>query len=231
MPGANSEDATVGSVIFYAVCASPGAAEGMISGSFYHMAGFGMLQRVYSACAGNGRNSGGNPDLFFILLLPALDLLVELDRRLFPWPGGPRNGPKSFLAKGTSPKIVIDEIAGYLITMALLPRTLTTVIGGFLFFRIFDIMKTPPAGSVERRLSGGLAVVLDDAVAGIYANLLLHAIIHWRPHLLFIVDRWYFGTRLREIATVDRTDEPRIGTEVHSLGGFPHERVRLTRFP
>ena len=91
------------------------------------------------------------------------------------------------------PKIVIDEIAGYLITMALLPRTLTTVIGGFLFFRIFDIMKTPPAGSVERRLSGGLAVVLDDAVAGIYANLLLHAIHHWRPHLLFIVDRWYLG--------------------------------------
>jgi len=92
-----------------------------------------------------------------------------------------------------SPKIVIDEIAGYLIAMALLPRTLTTVIGGFLFFRIFDIMKTPPAGSVERRLSGGLAVVLDDAVAGIYANLLLHAVIYWRPQLLFIVDRWYFG--------------------------------------
>jgi phosphatidylglycerophosphatase A len=91
------------------------------------------------------------------------------------------------------PKIVIDEIAGYLITMALLPRTLTTVIGGFLFFRIFDIMKTPPAGFVERRLSGGLAVVLDDAVAGIYANVLLHAIILWRPHLLFILDRWYWG--------------------------------------
>jgi phosphatidylglycerophosphatase A len=91
------------------------------------------------------------------------------------------------------PKIVIDEIAGYLITMALLPRTLTAVIGGFLFFRIFYIMKTPPAGSVERRVSGGLAVVLDDVIAGIYANLLLHAITHWRPHLLFIVDRWYGG--------------------------------------
>jgi len=96
-------------------------------------------------------------------------------------------------AERDSPKIVIDEIAGYLFAMALLPRTLTTVIGGFLFFRIFDIMKTPPAGSVERQLSGGLAVVLDDAVAGIYANLLLHAIYYWRPHLSFIVDRWYFG--------------------------------------
>ena len=96
-------------------------------------------------------------------------------------------------AERDSPKIVIDEIAGYLIAMALLPRTLTTVIGGFLFFRIFDIIKTPPAGSAERRLSGVLAVVLDDAVAGIYANLLLPAISYWRPQLLFIVDRWYFG--------------------------------------
>jgi len=92
-----------------------------------------------------------------------------------------------------SPRIVIDEVVGYLITMALLPCTLTTVIGGFLFFRIFDIIKAPPAGFIERRISGGLAIVLDDAVAGIYANLLLQAITHWRPHLLFIVDRWFFG--------------------------------------
>jgi len=92
-----------------------------------------------------------------------------------------------------SPKIVIDEIVGYLITMALLPRTLTMVIGGFLFFRIFDIIKPPPAGFIHSRISGGLAVVLDDAVAGIYANILLQAITHWRPHLLYIVDRWFFG--------------------------------------
>ena len=97
-------------------------------------------------------------------------------------------------ARRDDPRIVIDEVVGYLITMVLLPCTLTTVIGGFLFFRIFDIIKIPPAGFIERRISGGLAVVLDDAVAGIYANLLLHAITHWRPHLLFIVDRWFFGT-------------------------------------
>lgn len=93
-----------------------------------------------------------------------------------------------------SPKIVIDEIVGYLITMALLPCTLTMVIGGFLFFRVFDIIKIFPAGLIEHRVSGGLAVVLDDAVAGLYANLLLQAITHGYPHLLFIVDRWYFGS-------------------------------------
>ena len=99
------------------------------------------------------------------------------------WASGRAEG---LFAQKDSPKIVIDEIAGYLITMALLPRTTASVIGGFLFFRIFDIIKPPPARFIERRGSGGLAVVLDDVVAGIYANLLLHAITHWRPHLLFI---------------------------------------------
>jgi phosphatidylglycerophosphatase A len=96
-------------------------------------------------------------------------------------------------ARKDSPKIVIDEVIGYLVTMTLLPRTLTTVIGGFLFFRVLDIIKPPPAGFIERRMQGGLAVVLDDVVAGIYANFLLQAIAHWHPHLLFIVDRWFLG--------------------------------------
>jgi phosphatidylglycerophosphatase A len=96
-------------------------------------------------------------------------------------------------ARKDSPRIVIDEVVGYLVTMTLLPRTLTTVIGGFLFFRVLDIIKPPPAGFIERRMQGGLAVVLDDVVAGIYANLLLQAIAHWHPHLLFIVDRWFLG--------------------------------------
>jgi len=92
-----------------------------------------------------------------------------------------------------SPRIVIDEVVGYLITMALLPRTLTAAIGGFVFFRILDIIKLYPARIINRRMEGGWAVVLDDAVAGIYANLLLQAITQWRPQLLLIVDRWIFG--------------------------------------
>lgn len=95
--------------------------------------------------------------------------------------------------KRDSSKIVIDEVVGFLITMALLPCTLTTIIGGFLFFRFLDIIKPPPIGAIDRRMRGGLAVVLDDAVAGIYANLLLRAIHQWRPHLLFMMDRWFSG--------------------------------------
>lgn len=84
-----------------------------------------------------------------------------------------------------SPKIVIDEVVGYLITMAFLPCTLTTLAAGFLFFRVFDIIKPPPAGAINRRMRGGVAVVLDDVAAGIYANILLRLVIHWRSDILF----------------------------------------------
>jgi len=92
-----------------------------------------------------------------------------------------------------SPKIVIDEVAGYLIAMALLPRTLTTVVGGFLFFRAFDIIKPYPIGKINRNMEGGLAVVLDDAVAGACANILWQAIRHWHPPFLFLLDHWICG--------------------------------------
>ena len=91
-----------------------------------------------------------------------------------------------------SPRIVIDEVVGYLITMALLPPSIPTAIGGFLFFRVFDIMKIPPAGFVHRQMKGGLAVVLDDAIAGIYANLLLQSIIWYYPDFLHL-GRWVLG--------------------------------------
>jgi phosphatidylglycerophosphatase A len=77
------------------------------------------------------------------------------------------------LGQKDSPKIVIDEVVGYLITMAFLPCTLSVIAGGFLFFRVLDIIKAPPANWINREMKGGWAVVLDDAVAGVYANVLL----------------------------------------------------------
>ncbi len=97
-------------------------------------------------------------------------------------------------AQKDCPRIVIDEVVGYLISMALLPRTLTTVVGGFIFFRILDIIKPPPAGAIDRRMRGGLGVVFDDVVAGIYTNILLRLIIHWRPDFLNFLERQLFGS-------------------------------------
>ena len=70
-------------------------------------------------------------------------------------------------------EVVIDEVAGFLLTMLFVPAGLVTVAAGFLLFRVFDIVKPWPAGPAER-LGGGLGIMADDLVCGLYANLLLH---------------------------------------------------------
>ena len=69
--------------------------------------------------------------------------------------------------------IVIDEIVGQCITLISLPLTLGTCAAGFFLFRLFDIAKPPPARYLERRLSGGWGVVMDDVAAGIMAHIVL----------------------------------------------------------
>lgn len=73
------------------------------------------------------------------------------------------------------PRIVIDEIAGYLITMLWMPRTIGFVTLGFFLFRFFDILKPPPIRRVES-VKGGFGTALDDVVAGIEANVVLQII-------------------------------------------------------
>jgi len=68
---------------------------------------------------------------------------------------------------------VIDEVAGYLVTMFLVPVGVVTVVAGFVLFRIFDIVKPWPAGPAER-LGGGIGIMADDLVCGVYACLILH---------------------------------------------------------
>ena len=67
--------------------------------------------------------------------------------------------------------IVIDEIAGMLVTLIGVPLDPAAVIIGFSLFRILDILKPFPIRIFDRRLSGGLGIVADDVVAGIFANI------------------------------------------------------------
>ncbi len=69
-------------------------------------------------------------------------------------------------------EVVIDEIVGYLITMGLIPLHLIKVIVGFILFRVFDIFKPFPIKRLER-IGGGWGIMLDDAIAGLYAALIL----------------------------------------------------------
>lgn len=69
--------------------------------------------------------------------------------------------------------IVIDELAGMFITMAGHELTILNIFTGFIFFRLFDIIKPYPIRRIER-LKGGYGVVADDVLAGIFANLMLY---------------------------------------------------------
>jgi phosphatidylglycerophosphatase A len=80
---------------------------------------------------------------------------------------------ETILKKKDPGSIVIDEIAGMVVTFIGVPFHPATVVSGFLIFRALDITKPFPIRTLERRLAGGTGVVLDDVAAGIYSNLLL----------------------------------------------------------
>jgi len=75
------------------------------------------------------------------------------------------------------PGIVWDEIAGYLVTMILAPSGWLWMLAGFALFRLFDILKPPPIGWLDRRVGGGLGIMLDDLVAGAFSALALWILI------------------------------------------------------
>jgi phosphatidylglycerophosphatase A len=79
--------------------------------------------------------------------------------------------------------VVIDEVMGMLLTLALVPVNWIGMTLGFLIFRTFDVVKPYPARRFER-LAGGLGMMADDAMAAIYANLLLQAAYYLAPKLV-----------------------------------------------
>ena len=84
------------------------------------------------------------------------------------------------VAKATGLKdpglIVADEIAGMMVTMFAIPFTLTNVLIGFILFRVMDVVKPPPARQFEH-FKGGIGIVADDLMAGVYAHLALRGIL------------------------------------------------------
>jgi phosphatidylglycerophosphatase A len=74
--------------------------------------------------------------------------------------------------------VVIDEVAGQWIALIHSRVNLSHLLAGFLFFRLFDIVKPWPARQLER-LPGGWGIMLDDVAAGVYALLLMQALQHW----------------------------------------------------
>jgi phosphatidylglycerophosphatase A len=78
--------------------------------------------------------------------------------------------------------VVIDEVAGQLVTLIACPIRWQALLAGFILFRVFDILKPPPIRSLER-LPEGTGIVVDDLGAGIYALIVLQALLHF-GHIL-----------------------------------------------
>lgn len=107
------------------------------------------------------------------LLIGALLLTCAVNAVLTPWAQKYFNSldPKNF---------VLDEVAGYLVVPILFAEQNLWVAApaGFLLFRIFDIIKVPPARGIDRNTHGAWGIVLDDLIAGAYAALVLH-LVRW----------------------------------------------------
>lgn len=79
------------------------------------------------------------------------------------------------------PAIVVDEVVGQWITLALLPLDPLLYALGFVLFRVVDVVKPWPANFIDRAVTGGFGVMLDDVVAGVYAGGALLIIVAWWP--------------------------------------------------
>jgi phosphatidylglycerophosphatase A len=97
-----------------------------------------------------------------VLLLPVAILSAELYEQ--------------FSGNHDSKEIVIDEVIGFLITMTWLPMGWQSFVFGFLLFRLLDIWKPYPISYLDKKIQGGLGVVIDDVAAGIVANVILQLV-------------------------------------------------------
>jgi len=77
--------------------------------------------------------------------------------------------------------IVWDEFVGYWITMFLAPAGWLWIILGFVLFRFFDILKPWPISWLDRKVDGGLGIMVDDVLAGVYAFIVLQICVYFYP--------------------------------------------------
>lgn len=84
---------------------------------------------------------------------------------------------EEILNKKDAPSIVCDEILGFLAAMFLIPYTIFNIVVMFFLFRFFDILKPFPIRTIDQRLKNGYGIVLDDVIAGVYANLVFRIIL------------------------------------------------------
>jgi phosphatidylglycerophosphatase A len=87
-------------------------------------------------------------------------------------------GNKFEINYGKDPaECTVDEVVGTWISVIALPKTLWIIVATFFLWRILDIIKPPPARNLER-LNGGLGIMIDDVVSGIYTLIIMHLVVY-----------------------------------------------------
>jgi phosphatidylglycerophosphatase A len=87
-------------------------------------------------------------------------------------------GNKFEIKYGKDPsECTVDEVVGTWISLLALPKTIEIIVVAFLIWRILDIIKPPPARGLEK-IKGGLGIMIDDVVSGIYTLIIMHLIVY-----------------------------------------------------
>lgn len=149
-----------------------------LEGKWQRWVAFGFGSGLSPLAPGTAGTLIGIPVVFFFQFLPTVVALLGtlLIILLSVWLGGVVTRQ---IGIEDHPSIVIDEIAGYVLAMTMIPLAWWTVIAGFLIFRLLDIYKPPPIGWLDRNCTGGFGITVDDVVAGIYANLIMHGLLYF----------------------------------------------------
>lgn len=144
-----------------------------------HFAAFGFGSGLAPIAPGTAGTLAAIPFLYLMSFLTNIEYLYVLSIVIIAgiWICGKASED---LGVHDHPGIVWDEFAGLFITMIAVPVSWKTVTAGFILFRLFDILKPWPIGWLDKKVSGGLGIMLDDIVAGCFAALVLHLLIHFR---------------------------------------------------
>jgi phosphatidylglycerophosphatase A len=118
----------------------------------------------------------GIPCAWLLVWLPLSAIMVVLALLFFTACSVADRAAKQ-LGRKDPGEVVIDELVGYLVTMAGFPITLQSICVGFIAFRLFDIWKPWPVRCFDEQLEGGLGIIMDDVAAGCYAHGLVWAVL------------------------------------------------------
>lgn len=142
---------------------------------FEKLIGSGLYTGYFPIASG----TAGSLVATFIYLIPGFEnLYVIIPFIVISFLYGINVGTKFEVQYGKDPaQCTIDEFVGTWISFIALPKTMGIIIATFFLWRILDIIKPPPARNLEK-LKGGMGIMIDDVVSGLYTLIIMHLVVY-----------------------------------------------------